>query len=134
MDGIIYGTMAGIGVGTLLNLHYVLDSGGVALGQGVVHIVTTVLAQASFGGITGYFMGQAKFEHKPIWWVPAGLTIAALMNGLFVWLVSEAGADGLTVVPWRSLLLGVLVAGAAFAILLVLINRATQPVAVASPE
>jgi RsiW-degrading membrane proteinase PrsW (M82 family) len=132
MDGIIYGTMAGLGVGTLLNLHYVLDSGGVALGQGIVHIVTTVLAQGSFGGITGYFMAQAKFEHKPVWWVPAGLAISALMNGLYVWLVSEVGADGLTVVPWRSLLLGVLAAGAAFAVLLVLINRASDQELVAS--
>ena len=51
------------------------------------------------------------------------MTISALLNGLFVWLVNEVAAEGLSVVPWRSLLLGVLVAGAAFAVLLVLTNR-----------
>lgn len=126
MDGIIYGTMAGLGVGTLLNLHYVLDNGGVALGPGVVYIVTTVLAQASFGGITGHFMAQAKFEHKPVWWVPAGVALAAILNGLYRWLVSEVSADGLTIAPWRSLLLGLAVAAVAFAALLFLIRRSVR--------
>lgn len=126
MDGIVYGTMAGLGVGTLLNLHYVLDNGGVALGPGVVHVVTTALAQASFGGVTGYFMSQAKFEHRPVWWVPAGLSIAAILSGLFRWLISEVSADGLTVDPWRSLVFGLVVALAAFAVLLWLMQRAMQ--------
>jgi len=134
MDGIIYGTMAGLGVGTLLNLHYVLDNGGVALSTGVVYVVTTILAQASFGGITGHFMAQAKFEHKPVWWVPAGVALSAILNGLYRWLVSEVSADGLTIAPWRSLLLGLVAAGVAFAALLILIRRAarTAPASTAS--
>jgi protease PrsW len=126
MDGMVYGTMAGLGVGTLLNLHYVLDNGGVALGPGVVHVVTTSLAQASFGGITGYFMAQAKFEHKPVWWVPAGVIIAAILNGLYNWAVSEVSADGLTVAPWRSLLLGLAASLVAFIVLLALMRQAMQ--------
>ncbi len=126
MDGIVYGTMAGLGVATLINLHYVLDNDGVALGPGVIQIVTTALAQASFGGVLGYFMAEAKFEHKPIWWVPLGLFIAAVLNGLFSWLLSEISANGLTVNPWRSLALGLVVALAVFALLLALMRRATQ--------
>lgn len=126
MDGIVYGTMAGLGVSTLLNLHYVLDNGGVALGPGVVHIVTTALAQASFGGITGYFMAQAKFEHRPVWWVPAGVVIAAVLNGLFRWSVSEVSADGLAVDPWRSLALGLVASLVAFVVLLTLMQRAMR--------
>ena len=124
MDGIVYGTIAGLGVATLLNLRYVLDNGGVALGPGVVQIVTTALAQASFGGLLGYFMAQAKFEHKPVWWVPVGLVIAATLNGLFGWLAIEVSADGLGVAPWRSLVLGLVVALAAFGVLLLLMRRA----------
>jgi RsiW-degrading membrane proteinase PrsW (M82 family) len=126
MDGIVYGTIAGLGVGTLLNLHYVLDNGGVALGPGVVHVVIKALAQASFGGITGYFMAQAKFEHKPVWWVPLGVAVAAVLNGLFDWSVNEVSADGLSVAPWRSLLLGLAVSLAAFAALLFLMRRASR--------
>lgn len=129
MDGVVYGTMAGLGVGTLLNLSYVLDNGGVSLGPGVVHIVTTVLAQASFGGITGYFMAQAKFEHRPVWWVPMGLSIAAVLNGLFRWSVSEVSADGLSVDPWRSLVFGLVASMVAFIVLLALMRQAMNATA-----
>ncbi len=126
MDGIVYGTVAGLGLATLLNLNYVIANGGVALGPGVIHVVTTALAQASFSGLLGYFMAEAKFEHKPIWWVPLGLFIAAVLNGLFSWLLSEVSANGLTVNPWRSLVLGMVVALAVFALLLALMRRVTQ--------
>jgi len=126
MDGIVYGTVAGLGVATLLNLHYVIDNDGVALGPGVIHVVTTALAQASFGGLLGYFMAQAKFEHRPGWWVPLGLVIAAVLNGVFTWLMSEISASGLSVQPLRSLALGLVVALAVFGLLLALMRRATQ--------
>jgi protease PrsW len=126
MDGIVYGTVAGLGVATLLNLNYVIANGGVALGPGVIRVVTTALAQASFSGLLGYFMAEAKFEHKPVWWVPLGLFIAAVLNGLFSWLLGEVSATGLTVSPWRSLVLGMVVALAVFALLLTLMRRATE--------
>jgi RsiW-degrading membrane proteinase PrsW (M82 family) len=126
MDGIVYGTVAGLGVATLVNLNYVLANGGVALGPGVIQVVTTALAQASFGGLLGYFMAEAKFEHKPVWWVPLGLFIAAVLNGLFSWLLSEVSANGLTVSPWRSLVLGMVVALVVFGLLLTLMRRALQ--------
>jgi protease PrsW len=132
MDGIVYGTVAGLGVATLLNLNYVIANDGVALGPGVIRVVTTALAQASFSGLLGYFMAEAKFEHKPIWWVPLGLFIAAVLNGLFSWLLSEVSASGLTVSPWRSLVLGIVVALAVFALLLMLMRRATQETLAAS--
>jgi RsiW-degrading membrane proteinase PrsW (M82 family) len=132
MDGIVYGTVAGLGVATLLNLNYVIANGGVALGPGVIQVVTTALALASFSGLLGYFMAEAKFEHKPIWWVPLGLFIAAVLNGLFSWLFSEVSATGLTVSPWRSLALGIVVALSVFALLLVLMRRAIHETLAAS--
>ena len=132
MDGIVYGTVAGLGVATLLNLNYVIANGGVALGPGVIQVVTTALAQASFSGLLGYFMAEAKFEHKPVWWVPLGLLLAAELNGLFSWLLSEVSASGLTVNPWRSLALGIVVALAVFALLLALMRRAMQETLAAS--
>jgi RsiW-degrading membrane proteinase PrsW (M82 family) len=125
MDGIVYGTVAGLGVATLLNLRYVLDNGGVALAPGVIRVVTTSLAQAVFGGLLGYFMAEAKFTHKPVWWVPLGLVVAATLNGLFSWLISEVAASGLTVDPWRSLALGLIVALAGFMLLALLMRRVT---------
>jgi protease PrsW len=126
MDGIVYGTVAGLGVATLLNLRFVLDNGGVALAPGVIRVVTTSLAQAVFGGLLGYFMAEAKFTAKPVWWVPLGLVIAASLNGLFSWLISEIAASGLTVNPWRSLALGLIVALAGFMLLALLMRRVTE--------
>jgi RsiW-degrading membrane proteinase PrsW (M82 family) len=126
MDGIVYGTVAGLGVATLLNLRYVLDNGGVALSPGVIRVVTTALAQAVFSGLLGYFMAEAKFEHKPFWWVPLGLILAASFNGLFSWLISEVSASGLQVDPWRSLVLGLVVALGVFMLLMALMRRVTQ--------
>ena len=126
MDGIVYGTAAGLGVATLLNLHHIIDNGGVALAPGVIHVVTTALAQASFGGLMGYFMSQAKFEHRPVFWVPLGLSIAAVLNGLFTWVISEVSVSGLTVDPWRSLVFGIVVALATFVVLVALIRRANR--------
>ena len=123
MDGIVYGTAAGLGLAALLNLRYVFDNGGVVLTAGVIRTVTTAMAQASFGGLMGYVMAEAKFEHKPTWFVPAGFALSALLNGLFTWLLGEVSANGLTVEPFRSLALGVLLATLTFGLLLTLMRR-----------
>lgn len=125
MDGIVYGTVAGLGVATLLNLHYVLDNSGVALAPGVIQVATLALAQASCGGVMGYFMAQAKFEHRPVWWVALGVTLAAALNGALTWLLREVSAAGLTVQPWRTLALGLLASLAIFAGLVALMRRST---------
>lgn len=132
MDGIVYGTVAGLGIATLLNLHYIIDNEGVALAPGVIHVVTTALAQASFSGLMGYFMAEAKFQHKPGWWVPFGVGLAAVLNGFFSWLMSEVSSVGLTVEPWRSLALGLVVATATFAVLVALMRHVTQETLAAS--
>lgn len=125
MDGIVYGTVAGLGIATLLNLRFVLENGGVALAAGSIRVATTTLAMASFSGLMGYFMAEAKFSTRPVWWVPLGVVIAALFNGLFSWLISEVSATGLTVAPWRSLVLGLVVALVVFAVLIALMRRVT---------
>ena len=126
MDGIVYGTVAGLGVATLLNLHYIIDNQGVELAPGVINVVTTALAQASFGGLMGWFMAEAKFTRRPFWFVPLGFTIAAVLNGLFSWLINEVSAAGLAVEPLRSLILGLVVALATFGVLVWLMNRSTE--------
>ncbi len=126
MDGIVYGTVAGLGIAMVTNLNYVLANDGVALGPGVVATVTTALAAASFGGLQGWFMAEAKFAHKPVWWVPAGFALATLLNGVFSWLIGEVSAVGLQVDPWRSLLLGLAVALVAFLVLAALMRRSTE--------
>lgn len=126
MDGVVYGSIAGLGIATMLNLRYIIENQGVELAPGVVQTVTTALAMASFGGLLGWFMAEAKFTHKPTWWVPVGFIVTAVLNGIFSWLIGEVAASGLTVEPWRSLALGFVVALATFLVLAVLMRRATE--------
>lgn len=131
MDGILYGTAAGLGYATMLNLSFVLESGGVDLGAGVVRIVVTALAQAAFAGISGFFLARAKFEDEPVWWLPLGLTVAAVLNGLFtiarssVTRIGSAQA-GRTASPWLGLGFSALVAAGTLGLLLALIRRSNR--------
>lgn len=131
VDGVVYGTAAGLGYATMLNVHYVLSSGGVDLQVGVIRIAITALAQASFAGLTGYFLGRAKFEDEPVWWLPGGLALAAVLNGLFAFLSGELTTTGLSLSgggfnPWPGLILAAVVAAATFTVLNFLIRRANR--------
>lgn len=125
MDGIVYGTVAALGAAAVLNLHAILDDGGAAPIPGVIRTATLALALAASGGLLGYCLAEAKFRHRPTWWVPLGVALTAALNGLVRWLVSEVSATGLTVQPWRSLALGLAVALAAFGALMILMRRST---------
>jgi RsiW-degrading membrane proteinase PrsW (M82 family) len=126
IDGVIYGTAAGLGFATMLNIHYVVANGGVDLYIGVIRIVITTLAQASFSGITGYFLGRAKFEVEPVWWQSLGVVLAAVLNGLFTWARGEITQVGLNVNPWWGLVLAAGVAIITFIALWYLMRRANQ--------
>ena len=127
-DGIIYGTAVGLGFATALNVAFVVDSGGVDLGTGAIRIVLTSLAHASFGGVIGYFLGRQKFEPRPIWWMPAGVALAAILNGVFFFLRSTVGRGTIeganeAVAPWIGLLLAAILAATVTAVLSALIRR-----------
>ena len=131
VDGVIYGTAAGLGYATMLNVHYIVASGGVDLQVGVIRIVVTALAQASFSGLTGYFLGRAKFEDEPVWWLPSGVALAAVLNGLFTILRGELTTTSLDLTgggfnPWPGLILAAVVAGATFGLIFYLIRRANR--------
>lgn len=82
-DGVIYGTAAALGYATALNLQFILSNGGAALGAGEIFVAEVALAHAAFGGLLGYFLGRAKMEREPAWWLPLGLLVTALLIGLF---------------------------------------------------
>jgi RsiW-degrading membrane proteinase PrsW (M82 family) len=126
IDGVVYGTAAGLGFATVLNVNYVIANGGVDLYMGVLRMAVTTLAQASFAGITGYFLGRAKFEVEPVWWQALGVVLAAVLNGLFGWARGEITQVGLNVNPWWGLLLAGGVAALTFAALWYLMRRANQ--------
>ena len=127
-DGIIYGTAVGLGFATALNVAFVVESGGVDLGTGTIRIVLTSLAHASFGGVIGYFLGRQKLEPRPVWWMPAGVALAATLNGIFFFLRSTVGRGTIegpldAVAPWIGLIMAAIVAAGVTAALSALIRR-----------
>jgi RsiW-degrading membrane proteinase PrsW (M82 family) len=82
-DGVIYGTAAGLGYATALNLQFILSSGGAALGPAEIYVAEVALAHAALGGLLGYFLGKAKMQREPTGWLALGFGLAALLNGLF---------------------------------------------------
>lgn len=127
IDGIIYGAAAGLGYATFLNVQYVLQNGGVDLGIGAVRVAVIALAHASFAGVTGYFLGRAKFENRGPFWLPAGLLLAATLNGVVSTLISEITRSGLRPTPLNGLILAAVVAAATFVVLFVIMRRGARP-------
>jgi RsiW-degrading membrane proteinase PrsW (M82 family) len=123
VDGVVYAVAAGLGYATVLNFQVVLEHGGVDLGVGVMIVTVNALAHASFAGITGYFLGQAKFETTPPYWLPLGVSLAALLNGLFFFLEDQVTLQGLSFTPVNGVILAALFAFAVLLLVFFLIRR-----------
>ncbi|HEY3291568.1 MAG TPA: PrsW family glutamic-type intramembrane protease [Anaerolineae bacterium] len=129
-DGVIYGTAAGLGYATALNLQFILANYGVALGSGEIFVAETALAHAAMGGLLGYFLGKAKMQHEPVWWLPIGFVVAMALNGLIYIVrgqVEEASSSALFAVgqlpSFTALLLSGLLAIVVSGIVAYLIRR-----------
>jgi hypothetical protein len=94
----------------------------------VLGVAESAMALAAFGGILGFFLGRCKFEDEPAWWMPAGLVLVAVLNGLYTFFLDlvtrpsislQGGVDN----SWFGLILGAVVAGLTFAVLFYLIRR-----------
>lgn len=112
-DGILYGTAAGLGFATVLNIDFIAGSGGADLGLGTIRVALTALVLASLGGLVGYFLGHDRLEVRPIWYVPAGVAIAALLDGVYWYLRSSLTggiSSGGIPTTWIGLALAVVLA------------------------
>lgn len=124
VDGVIYAIAAGLGYATVLNFQYVTRHGGVDVGVGAMTVTINALAQAGFAGIIGYFLGQAKFETTPRYWLALGVVLAALLNGVFFFLEDQVTLRGLSFTPLNGVILAGVFAFVILAIVFFLIRRA----------
>jgi RsiW-degrading membrane proteinase PrsW (M82 family) len=84
-DGITYGVMIAMGFATLENVFYVVEGG---LGVALIRMFTAVPAHATFGVLMGFFVGAAKFRHRPhaikvIFPKTTGVVLPAVMHALY---------------------------------------------------
>ena len=122
-DGIIYGAAAGLGYATMLNIAYIVGNGGVDLGVGAARVAVTALAHASFAGVTGYFLGRAKFEKRGPLWLPSGVILAAVLNGIMTVALGQISRAGLQTTPLRGLILAAAIAVVTFGVLFTIMRR-----------
>jgi protease PrsW len=110
-DGILYGTAAGLGYATVLNIEFIVGSGGADLGLGAIRVALTALVLGSLGGLLGYFLGHDRLEVRPVWYVPAGLILTAVLNGGYWYLRSSltGGISGVST-TWVGLILALILA------------------------
>lgn len=134
VDGIIYGAVIGLGYATMLNIHYIISMGGVNPSIGVIRITISCLAHASFSGISGYFLGRAKFENMPVWWLPSGVALAASLNGITHIFLKGISRIGIKYTPEYGLIFAGLLASIAFGILSVIIKRINSKAVMDSRE
>lgn len=131
LDGVVYGSAAGLGYAAMLNIITVVSNGGVELGAGVVHIVVTQMVHGALGALIGYFLGRDKFDPKRVWWMALGITLAAVLYGLFYWLSGEISQTGINLSsgskggysPWPSLVLGTIFAAVILGLVFSLVRR-----------
>lgn len=126
VDGVVYAVAAGLGVATVINFEYVWARGGVDLDIGSVRMVINALAYASFAGVLGYFIGQARFERVPWYYLPLGLLAAASLNGLLFFVLEQPSTGLAASKPWGSLALAAGVALGGLLIVFWLVARANE--------
>lgn len=126
VDGVIYAVAAGLGLATVLNFQYVIRSNGVDLDVGSVRMVINGLGYATFAGVMGYFIGQTRFEKTPIYYMPAGLALAAALNGVFWFFIDRTFGGGLQPNPWGDLIFAAIVAIIGLTIVFWLVERANE--------
>lgn len=127
-DGILYGTAAGLGYATVLNIDFVIQAGGAALGFAAIQVAVTALAHAAFGGVIGYFISGQRLGVRPVWWSALGIVVAAALTALFhsvrgLVIAGNASIGGVLIGPWLGLLLAAVFAGVAFGAVIIAMRR-----------
>jgi RsiW-degrading membrane proteinase PrsW (M82 family) len=103
-DGIIYSVMVGMGFALTENIIYVFNGDG---GTALVRMFSAVPAHALFAVIMGFFLGEAKLEHKHTFlYSLAGLVFATLVHGVYDYFLFISFVPGIWMGAVLSLVIG----------------------------
>lgn len=96
VDGIIYGSTAGLGFATAENLLYAITFG---FGVLPLRAVIASLAHASFSGLAGFYLAQVKLGGQPWWTALYGIFLAATLHGFYNFVVIDDGIPAALAIP-----------------------------------
>jgi RsiW-degrading membrane proteinase PrsW (M82 family) len=119
MDGIVYMMACGTGFAVWENYHRLSGQGHqVILSVGAAQAVVTTLAHASFAGVLGAVLGNAKFSRRNAFvrsiFLMLGLLGAAILNGQFAVFENWLQQTGMAQHPWRAVAYATLFASTIF--------------------
>lgn len=123
IDGIIYGSVLGLGFAAMTNLDLILTNGAGALTAISSIVVIESLAHASFTGLSCYFLGISKFGKFNILRLPAAVILATALNALTRILIDELVRDGFRMNYMLGIIPAALVAVVIFGILVIITSR-----------
>lgn len=98
VDGVVYGAFIGSGYAAMKSFTYILSHSGMTLFAIAYLATTNILIYASIASLVGFFIGKAKFGHRPRQsYFLAGLLLSSVLIGLHEYLtdfVLVQGAEG----------------------------------------
>ncbi len=128
LDGVAYALAVAVGYATVYNLHVALYTEA-TLSAAALRIASHTFLHMALAPITGYFLAELRIGRPPVFWIPAGLFLTALLSGLYyafraLALVSGLGIAATASAPLRGLALAVAAVSAALVIMAFLIESA----------
>lgn len=96
VDGIIYGSTAGLGFAAAENLLYAATFGFEVL---PLRAVFASLAHASFSGLVGFYLARVKLRGQSGWIAIYGLLVAAVLHGFYNFVLIDEAIPAAFAIP-----------------------------------
>ena len=128
MDGVAYALAVSIGVATVLNIRFALDSGA-TLSATALRVASITYSELAIGTIIGYYLVELRISRPPIYWMPLGLFLSALLSGFYYGFRGIAIAGSPSIVstgssPVRGLMLAFGILAVMYSIMAFIISSA----------
>lgn len=128
MDGVAYALAVSLGFAIVFNLRFALD-GDATLSATALRVASITFSELAIGTIIGYLLVELRLSDPPVFWIPIGLFVAALLSGLYyafrgIAIVSGIGIGATGSTPIRGLALAFGLLAVIYASLGFIINSA----------
>ncbi|GAB4410868.1 MAG: hypothetical protein Kow00106_04890 [Anaerolineae bacterium] len=135
LDGVAYGLAVSVGFATVFCLRFALFTEA-TLSATALRVASIALPHLATGAIVGFFLAELWVGRTAILWLPAGLTLAALVSGAHhafraIAIVGSPGVESTGSSPLLGLLLAAGFAAAAFSLFAFVIASADTRAALA---
>lgn len=109
LDGVAYALAVSLGYAITFNLRFALFSDATLLAT-ALRVASVTFSQLALGVVLGFFLAELAIARVQVFWIPLGLSVASLLNGLYyafhgVAIVGGLSVEGTGASPVRGLAL-----------------------------